>query len=149
MSSSLVVNVNTTLFLPTLYCKLWPLKYRFCYVGGGGHWAASGAPSLMLGCCNGSLTSPLSHFTLTEITPAFSPLVVLAWLTVPDIPVNVILASERIMSIDVDIDLWLGIRLKFHPNLSEYIIYNINIQTMTVTVLRGKDTDTCWCNYAT
>ena len=33
----------------------------------GTHWAASGAPSLMLGCCNGSLTSPLSHFTLTEI----------------------------------------------------------------------------------
>ena len=135
--------------LSTVNCDRSSIDFVMSEVVGTGHWAASGAPSLMLGCCNGSLTSPLSHFTLTEITPAFSPLVVLAWLTVPDIPVNVILASERIMSIDVDIDLWLGIRLKFHPNLSEYIIYNINIETLTVTVLRGKDTDTCWCNYAT
>ena len=140
MSSTLVVNVNTTLFLPTLYCKLWPLKYRFCYVGGAGsgHWAASEAPSLMLGCCNCSLASPLSHFTLTrDIILALSS------------PSTVLNDSQRIMSIDVDIDLWLVIRLKFHPNLSEYIIYNINIQTMTVNVLRGKDSDTCWCNYAT
>ena len=92
------------------------------------------------------LLSLTSHWQ--EILYWHSPPLLLSWMTARDIVVNV-LGSERIMSIDVDIDLWLVIRLKFHPNLSEYIIYNINIQTMTVTVLQGKDSDTCWCNYAT
>ena len=92
------------------------------------------------------LLSLTSHWQ--EILYWHSPPLPLSWMTARDIVVNV-LGSERIMSIDVDIDLWLVIRLKFHPNLSEYIIYNINIQTMTVTVLPGKDSDTWWCNYAT